>query len=482
MYPALSQSASPYGAPPMITGSPTCTWFESPILATLAFAGTLSSCSSDKSAAGSDAMTWAATVSPPRNSTSIWSMLWTTCAAVITLPSGVTSTPDPVSLNRDWPLVVTSRPRALMTTTVALTWSNTSRTVWASTVAALDMRVAIITAPTNVTAINNDPLFPLVPAILALLSLPVPVEVFPVHRAAPTSPPQVAPVSQSSMKRADAPARTLSRIVGGPVDQGAASSRHGLTAVTHGMLGLGGDFCKRGAKRWIVEDGIVAEPTVPAWRLQNQAVDDALGRRLVTVRRAEGDHAAVSRGALCRRNAAKLTEHVPPSILVVEAIAAVPSREHAGPPTERIDFDPRVVGECQRSGRLRDRARLQERIVLIRRLALGRQRHRRESPQDLDAVWNAGEERSEFAALGAVGRRKNERSVRERGSSRHAPRGRDAGVRRAERCRRPQAPASRPGAPWKTGSAPRCPGPRRTRPRPSSRRSCPPRPSSPPHS
>src|SRR5215470_10551718 len=156
MYPALSEYESPYGAPTMITGSPTCTWFESPILATLALAGTLSSWSSDKSAAGSEATTWAVTVSPPRNSTSIWSMLWTTCAAVITLPSAVTSTPDPVSLKRDWPLVVTSRPRALITTTDALTWSNTSRTVWASTVAALDMRVAIITVPTSVPAINND--------------------------------------------------------------------------------------------------------------------------------------------------------------------------------------------------------------------------------------------------------------------------------------------------------------------------------------
>src|SRR5215510_1462980 len=57
MYPALSEYDSPYGAPTMITGSPTCTWFELPILATFAFAGTLSSCSSDKSAAGSEAMT-----------------------------------------------------------------------------------------------------------------------------------------------------------------------------------------------------------------------------------------------------------------------------------------------------------------------------------------------------------------------------------------------------------------------------------------
>src|SRR5215471_16716326 len=103
-------------------------------------------------------------------------MLWTTCAAVITLPSAVTSTPEPVSLKRDWPLVVTSRPRALITTTLALTWSKTCRTVWASTVAALDMRIAIITVPASTTAINDDPWFGPVLAIIVLLSLPVPVE------------------------------------------------------------------------------------------------------------------------------------------------------------------------------------------------------------------------------------------------------------------------------------------------------------------
>ena len=42
----------------------------------------------------------AETVSPPRNSTLISSMEWTTWAAVITLPSAEISTPEPVSLKR----------------------------------------------------------------------------------------------------------------------------------------------------------------------------------------------------------------------------------------------------------------------------------------------------------------------------------------------------------------------------------------------
>ena len=43
------------------------------------------------------------TVSPPRNSTVISSMAWTTCAAVMTLPSAEMSTPEPVSVKPIWP-------------------------------------------------------------------------------------------------------------------------------------------------------------------------------------------------------------------------------------------------------------------------------------------------------------------------------------------------------------------------------------------
>src|SRR5215475_11697535 len=86
MYPTLSEWLRPYGAPTMMTWSPTWTEFESAIGATFAPTGTLSSCSSDTSAACSDATTRAVIESPPRNSTVISSMEWTTCAAVITWP------------------------------------------------------------------------------------------------------------------------------------------------------------------------------------------------------------------------------------------------------------------------------------------------------------------------------------------------------------------------------------------------------------
>jgi hypothetical protein len=41
------------------------------------------------------------------------------------LPSADTSTPEPVSVKRVWPLAVTSRPRARTTTTEGVTFSNT---------------------------------------------------------------------------------------------------------------------------------------------------------------------------------------------------------------------------------------------------------------------------------------------------------------------------------------------------------------------
>jgi hypothetical protein len=45
-------------------------------------------------------MTLAETVSPPRNSTLMSFMEWTTWAAVMTLPSDEISTPEPVSVKR----------------------------------------------------------------------------------------------------------------------------------------------------------------------------------------------------------------------------------------------------------------------------------------------------------------------------------------------------------------------------------------------
>ena len=84
----------------MITGSPTWIVSESARGEILAPGGTRSSWSRERSAAGSEATTLAAMVSPPRNSTLISSMVFTTWAAVITLPSDEISTPEPVSLKR----------------------------------------------------------------------------------------------------------------------------------------------------------------------------------------------------------------------------------------------------------------------------------------------------------------------------------------------------------------------------------------------
>src|SRR5262245_49831853 len=76
---------------------------------------------SEISARGSEATTRAGTGSSPRNSTVMSSIVWTTCAAVATLPSAEISTPEPISLNRAMPSAVTSWPRDRMTTTDGLT-------------------------------------------------------------------------------------------------------------------------------------------------------------------------------------------------------------------------------------------------------------------------------------------------------------------------------------------------------------------------
>ena len=60
------------------------------------------------------------------------SMVCTTWAAVITLPSAEISTPEPVSVKPIWPPDVTSRPLARITTTDGVTFLKRSRTAWAS--------------------------------------------------------------------------------------------------------------------------------------------------------------------------------------------------------------------------------------------------------------------------------------------------------------------------------------------------------------
>src|SRR5882724_894191 len=109
--------------------------------ATLAPAGTRSSWMRERSAAGSEAMTLAETVSPPRNSTLMSFMEWTTWAAVITFPSADMSTPEPVSVKRTCPPVVTSLPLARMTTTEGVTFLKTSPGVWAAPATGMERMV-----------------------------------------------------------------------------------------------------------------------------------------------------------------------------------------------------------------------------------------------------------------------------------------------------------------------------------------------------
>src|SRR5580765_2783288 len=136
-----------------MTESPTWTVLESAIRAGRAPAGTFSSCSSERSAAGSEPPTRAATVSPPRNSTWISSMVCTTCAAVMTLPSGEMSTPEPVSLKLVRPLRVSSVPRARITTTEGVTFLKASPTVSALAAPGSSVHAATSHTPVHVTPV-----------------------------------------------------------------------------------------------------------------------------------------------------------------------------------------------------------------------------------------------------------------------------------------------------------------------------------------
>ena len=59
-------------------------------------------------------------------------MALTTCAAVMTLPSAETRTPEPVSVKRVTPVLLTSRPLARITTTDGLALRKISFRFWAS--------------------------------------------------------------------------------------------------------------------------------------------------------------------------------------------------------------------------------------------------------------------------------------------------------------------------------------------------------------
>ena len=95
MCPTVRVWLIPSGAPTTKTWSPTWTASESPRRAARGAVGARSSWSSATSAVGSDETTRACRNSPVRNSTTIASAVWTTCAAVRTCPSADTRIPDP---------------------------------------------------------------------------------------------------------------------------------------------------------------------------------------------------------------------------------------------------------------------------------------------------------------------------------------------------------------------------------------------------
>src|SRR6266478_1647374 len=130
MCPALRLWPMPYGAPMMNTSSPTSDASESASFTGRIPGGTCSSWSTARSARWIDPTTRARLTVPSTNCTATRSLVWTTCAAVRTLPSAEISTPEPSPGSRTNP-PCGSAARVLSTvrtsTTDALTLLNSSR-------------------------------------------------------------------------------------------------------------------------------------------------------------------------------------------------------------------------------------------------------------------------------------------------------------------------------------------------------------------
>src|SRR5262249_37940140 len=147
-----------------------------------------------------------------------------------------------------------------------------------------------------------------------------------------------------------------------------------LGAMADAVFLLRGDFRKALAERGIEEDRIVAEAAGTARRREKYALHHALHRRLASVSRThDGDQAAEACTPALRRHAGHLLEHRAAALGIGEIGAAIARGEHAGPPTERVHFDARVIGKSYLPGRGGHRARLAERVLCIGRLALRRQ-------------------------------------------------------------------------------------------------------------
>src|SRR5213593_2319532 len=183
-------------------------------------------------------------------------------------------------------------------------------------------------------------------------------------------------------------------------------------AVAHARLLLVGELVERATERRVEEHRVVAEAPAPTRRLRDHAFDDSLDDLLSTRRAHQGDHAAEARGPLRWRHVTEPLEQEPRTPPVVEPRAAEPRCVEPGRARERVDLEPGVVAERERTRQARSGVRLSECVLGVGPPGLFRQAGPGKLGEKPDPERYGAEECLQLAALGGIERGEDENRAR----------------------------------------------------------------------
>src|SRR5262249_8845117 len=141
------------------------------------------------------------------------------------------------------------------------------------------------------------------------------------------------------------------------------------TAMAHMALRLAIELAECAAERSVEKQRVVAE-AVGAVRLESYAPRTFGAKKPLALRRRERERADEAGAAPIFRQAGELIEEFPGIARIVGTLAAVARRVNSRRAAERVDLQPRIVGQRRQAGECRDRPRFFERILLVRRAVL----------------------------------------------------------------------------------------------------------------
>ncbi len=121
---------------------------------------------------------------------------------------------------------------------------------------------------------------------------------------------------------------------------------------------------ERPVQRGIEKVGIVAEAACASWFILNQSFGPAFDHRQDLSALGESDHAGIMRRTFGGRNICQFAEQFPVVRSVIGLGSCVPRGKNTGSGSQRVNADPRVVGEDQRIRPLTVIARLLAGIYL----------------------------------------------------------------------------------------------------------------------